>query len=75
MKRASVEVVLKLLEVGGREFVTEKDSSGGSTALYFACTNKTPIRIVSKFIHRGWGQRAHHEKIFWWIKCITYCMC
>ena len=49
----SSKVVLKLVEVGGRDLVMTKDSDG-ETVLHIACSNsKASIDVVSKLIEVG----------------------
>lgn len=49
---APVEVVLRLIEIGGREIVVDKDDFG-MTALYYACRFKAPAEIVLRLIEVG----------------------
>ena len=39
--RATTEVITKMIDVGGRELVMEKNKGGYDTASYYACRNET----------------------------------
>ena len=55
MKKVSLGIIEKLIEVGGRKLVMEKDAYG-DTALHIACLNRnTSFDIISKLI--GVGER------------------
>jgi len=59
-KNASVELVFKLIDVGGKGIVFEKDEHGRN-ALHYACIRNTSIEIVSKLVEVG-GREVLMEK-------------
>ena len=71
----SVEIVSKLINIGGRELIMKKNQDG-QTALHFACQNEnTPLDIVSKLVDEGghemtkeidqYGKTALHYAMTW----------
>ena len=56
----SKAVILRLIDVGGREFVMEK-SRGGEHVLHTACQNKAPFDVISKLVEIG-GKELFTEK-------------
>ena len=46
---ASIEIILKLIEVGGRELVMKNDNDG-YTALHLACLRNASIEIILKLM-------------------------
>ena len=54
---ASIEVVSKLIEFGGRYFMIGKESHYGSTTLHAACGNQASIDVVLMLIEIGRGRK------------------
>ena len=48
-----MEVVSKLIEIGGKDIVLAKDYAHGWNSLHFACMHNAPIDVVSKLIEVG----------------------
>ena len=54
------KVLLKIIEIGGREIVM-KNTHGGDTTLFTACVHKASIEITSKLLEVG-GRELMMEK-------------
>ena len=51
--QASIDVVLMLIEIGGRELVLNNEQLCGHTVLHIACKNRGSIEVVSKLLETG----------------------
>ncbi len=53
-KNAPADVILKLVEVGGRELVLKRERHSGMNAVYMACSPESPsIDVILKLIELG----------------------
>lgn len=69
----SLAVVLKLIEIGGRELVIEKDGEG-ATSLHLACIHNASVEVVSKLIEIG-GKEIVMERESFYNTTALHCAC
>ncbi len=56
------EVILRLIDVGGRDLILEKTEQYGWNSLHWACYKNMSIQVVKKFIEVGGGRDLVWEK-------------